>query len=228
MSRACTSSPLAWALARRIVGAVSVFTVMAWRAIPIGAQESDRSVARVAVDQAGQTKEKPQVNAQLPAETRHVGNKGDLDASVAFSLVSLESTGSQGKAWYGVYSALADVGKFVTNRFAVEAGMRFNGSFGTPLCGAAPCKRTGDLTTGVRVYLTPEKEASAYVGASYEIRVVGRDPASRDIGSVLAKVGAEVLVGEKMSIFIEGGYGSSLRNFGTGRVTFSGGTRVAF
>ena len=110
------------------------------------------------------------------------------------------------------YSMQVDVGRFVTRTLVVRGGMRGSGSVGGD--------DADELATGQGVpamhafagllhYFTPQSMASFYAGADYWAQISQRDGA--DAGTIIGVAGVQGALSSRVSVFLEGGYGSALQ-----------------
>ena len=110
------------------------------------------------------------------------------------------------------YSMQIDVGRFVTRTVVVRGGMRGSGSVGGD--------DADELLTGQGVpalhafaglihYFTPQSMASFYAGADYWAQISQRDAA--DAGTIIGVAGVQGALSSRVSVFLEGGYGSALQ-----------------
>jgi hypothetical protein len=105
-----------------------------------------------------------------------------------------------------------DAGRFVTRTFVVRGGMRGSGSVGGD---DADELLTGQgvpslhAFAGVLHYFTPQSMASFYAGADYWAQIRQRDGA--DAGTIIGVAGVQGALSSRVSVFLEGGYGSALQ-----------------
>jgi hypothetical protein len=110
------------------------------------------------------------------------------------------------------YSMQIDAGRFVTRTFVVRGGMRGSGSVGGD---DADELLTGQgvpslhAFAGVLHYFTPQSMASFYAGADYWAQISQRDGA--DAGTIIGVAGVQGALSSRVSVFLEGGYGSALQ-----------------
>ncbi len=174
-------------------------------------------------------------HAQAPAAARTIGRQGATQVSFGFNMfgtvseVSTPVTNSRGQVtgfetsreFQGIYFGQWDIGYFATERVVLKVGNNFNGEINsgeaTPSVG---------LNTGLSFYLSPQSTSSAYVDALYSTQLTNRPEG--DVGSVIGKVGVQSVVGSGASIFMEGGYGFSLKEASNGVLLFGVGLRVLF
>ena len=110
------------------------------------------------------------------------------------------------------YSMQIDVGRFMTRTFVVRGGMRGSGSVGGD--------DAHELATGQGVpalhafagllhYFTPQSMASLYVGADYWAQISRRD--GPEAGMIVGVAGVQGALSSRVSLFLEGGYGTALQ-----------------
>ena len=110
------------------------------------------------------------------------------------------------------YSMQVDVGRFLTSRFVVRGGLRGSGSAGgddaedLPTGQGAPALHA---FAGLLHYFTPHAIASLYTGADYWAQLTQRS--GQDAGSVIAVLGVQGALSSRVSVFLEGGYGTALQ-----------------
>src|SRR6185503_9126176 len=109
------------------------------------------------------------------------------------------------------YSMQIDVGRFWTKHVAVRGGMRGSGSVGGDEAedlatgqGAASLHAFG----GLLYYFEPHSIVSLYTGADYWAQLTQRE--SPDAGSIVGVFGVQGALSSRVSLFLEGGYGTAL------------------
>jgi hypothetical protein len=110
-----------------------------------------------------------------------------------------------------IFAVQVDIGRFITDRWVVRGGLVGSGRFGgdhTDDVGEGPGVASVYGFGGLSFYFTPQSLMSAYVGADYSAQLTNR--VSGDRGTVLGKLGLQMVLSDRLSFFVEGGYGFSL------------------
>lgn len=130
------------------------------------------------------------------------------------------------------FNATMDIGKFVSDSVVLKVGTIISGSFTIGEDEQAEGSfnaPTVNLLTGLLWYASPGSTGSFYAGADYFIQVNNRGEGSKDKGSVFGRAGLQTLVRDNVALFVEGGYGQALANFGElGLFTTQIGFRIQF
>ena len=110
------------------------------------------------------------------------------------------------------YSMQLDVSRFLTGSFVARGGLRGSGSAGGD---DAEDLATGQgapamhAFAGLLYYFTPQSIASLYTGADYWAQLTQRD--SPDAGTIVGVLGVQGALSSRVSLFLEGGYGTALQ-----------------
>jgi hypothetical protein len=110
-----------------------------------------------------------------------------------------------------IFSVQVEVGRFITERWVVRGGLIGSGRFGgdaTDESGTGPGVASLYGFGGLSYYFTPQSLLSAYVGSDYSAQLTNREAGDR--GTLLGKLGLQAVLSERLSAFLEGGYGISL------------------
>ena len=162
-------------------------------------------------------------------EPRRVGSRGSTTIGFAGFL---DRTYSSEELLPLFVTAQLDVGRFLTHRIAVRAGVVGQGRFG----GETELETTGadasalHVTIGGQFYFTPASLLSLYSGVDYRYQLTTRREG--DAGFLIPKIGLEGTLSSRASFFAEGGFGIAVRRGSEGelktRVSGQLGLRIRF
>ena len=158
---------------------------------------------------AGTSGAAAQTTSPEEVEPRIIGTTGTMITSFSGFI---DRSFSSERALPFNYSLQIDAGRFMTKSFVVRGGLRGTGSVGGDDSenlatgqGAPALHAFG----GLLHYFTPQSIVSLYTGADYWAQLTQRD--SPDSGWIVGLFGVQGALSSRVSLFLEGGYGTALR-----------------
>lgn len=167
--------------------------------------------------------------AQEDVEPRTVGGRGITTIGLAGFIDKYTSN----ETTFPTHASLhVDIGRFLTSRFAVRAGLLGATTFGDPddEVATGPGAAALHALGSVQFYFTPQSLLSFYTGAEYRAQLTRR--AGQDAGTMLGLGGLQATVSSRASVFVQAGYGARLSRGDEGelqtRITGEVGFRLRF